>query len=454
MLNKDNLQEYHLLKTIVELSNEWTFVFDKAKNLVTTYIRDESLKNYIEKDFLYCFTQGERHRFLSFLDKIIEKGDEREEFMFCFGPYNYKSLVLSGSVFDEFIVVMGKESKDFLNEAGQDLLNRLPIPAICISHSGLILSTNKELRILFQELQFDLFTDKLPLSDNINHPMYHEISCLFHNMRSAGIKEVVTYKRKDIRLVLQGIDTNNTIYILIKDERITEKFEKLITYQQQLQAVSQIAAGVAHELRNPLSVIKGFLQLSRLSNNLSKYYDTIFSEIERMNKIIEDFLSISRKEIEKRYVKPDEMMESILMIFRSECLLHDIFFTYSIQPMNSTIFVNVQMMKQVLINILRNSVEAYHGQPTKRTFDLTTFVKDSCFRIELTDQGPGIPDDIMEKIDQPFFTTKEKGTGIGIPLCKQIIEDHNGEFIVESKPNIGTKVIIKLPLSDKKNPKG
>ncbi|MDG5786574.1 histidine kinase dimerization/phospho-acceptor domain-containing protein [Evansella sp. AB-P1] len=444
---KEAYENNFLLNKISELSNTWTFVFDLNENLKRLYINDDTVKSHVQKDFQGCFSTKEWNKFQHFYHKIIyskEHSLQELNVTLKIGA-DYHPLQLKGERIDNVVVIIGKK---MIVESKYSMFNGLPIPIIFMDIDGVILDWNSQLESLFESLNIATFKMNEPFYLEQYHAFYESIYSLLNTLKKENEKCAETSFREDgIQLSVQAVKfENNFVIVSFKDESLLLKHEKMLKTQQQMEAVTQVAAGVAHELRNPLSVIKGFLQLSRLSNNLNKYYDTIFSEIERMNKIIEDFLSVSRKEIELHFVKPLTLMESLLMIFRSECLLHDVHFTFSINGSDSPVYVNDQMIKQVLINILRNSIEAYDKQKENRTFKLNTYNDGDFFRIELVDQGPGIPEAILSKIDQPFFTTKEKGTGIGIPLCKQIIEEHKGRFFVESEESKGTKVSLLLPI--------
>lgn len=238
---------------------------------------------------------------------------------------------------------------------------------------------------------------------------------------------------------------NGDVYLTFEDRSLQKQFEHLLTFHHQMEAVSHIAAGVAHELRNPLSVIKGFMQLAKLTGDHEKYYDTVISELNRMNSIIEDFLSVSRKKIDRKKQSPAHIMESLIEIMKAECLLHDVELTLDIEEADRHVYANESMVKQVMLNLLRNSIEAYGGSNTARKFSIHAAACDSVYRVIISDNGKGMPNEVLEQLGKPFFTTKESGTGIGIPLCKKIIEDHGGEFIIESKLSVGTTVSLTLP---------
>jgi signal transduction histidine kinase len=238
------------------------------------------------------------------------------------------------------------------------------------------------------------------------------------------------------------------VYVIYEDKSLQKQFENLLTFHHQMEAVSHIAAGVAHELRNPLSVIKGFLQLAQLTNDHQKYYDTIMSELNRMNGIIEDFLSVSRKKLDRKWQSPVQIMDSLTEIIKAECLLHDVEFHLELTDTAKQVYVNESMVKQVLLNLLRNSVEAYGESNANRMLEIETKVEEENYVIQVKDNGKGMPESVLKQLGKPFFTTKERGTGIGIPLCKKIIEDHGGSFRVDSTYSVGTNVIITLPLGN------
>lgn len=168
-----------------------------------------------------------------------------------------------------------------------------------------------------------------------------------------------------------------------------------------------------------------------------------------MNLIIEDFLSVSRKKMTRSWQSPNQIIESLVQILKSECLLHDVNLDLQLTATkyNVTVHVNESMIKQVILNLLRNSVEAYGSSNINRRFIVKTEIEDERFLLTLKDNGKGMPDKVLNQLGKPFFTTKEKGNGIGIPLCKKIIEDHGGSFTITSEYNVGTEVKISLPLS-------
>ncbi|KMK75976.1 two-component system sensor histidine kinase NtrB [Alkalihalobacillus pseudalcaliphilus] len=260
--------------------------------------------------------------------------------------------------------------------------------------------------------------------------------------------EVNHYEDKETILHLRALPNEDlsAVYILVEDRSIQKQFENLLTFHHQMEAVSHIAAGVAHELRNPLSVIKGFFQLAQLTNEYQKYYDTILAELNRMNAIIEDFLSVSRRKMERKLQSPVEILQSLVEIMKAECLLHNVEFSMHLKETALQINVNESIIKQIMLNLLRNSIEAFGKSNDKREFEVNTEINRDHYVVFIRDNGKGMPKEVLQQLGKPFFTTKAQGTGIGIPLCKKMIEDHGGTFKIESTFNVGTTVILSVPL--------
>lgn len=333
-----------------------------------------------------------------------------------------------------------------LNSIGEnDFFSELNLACLLVKH-GKIYDCNQMAINLFHLDKRKTWAGKTLESVLHEHPMAPSIISIAE--RASREEKAVSDVWDEVFYILAKKLNNDYIFIAIQDRTSEKKHEQLLLQKMQLESVSHLAAGVAHELRNPLSVIQGFIQLSRITNNFEKYYDTILSEINRMNQIIEDFLSISRKKPEKKYLKPKDLLDSLKALIESECLLHGIDFDYKLYDNDGYLYVNESMMKQVMLNLLRNTIEAYDKDTKDRYFRLHAGKDDDKFIMLIEDNGPGMSEQVMASLGEPFYTTKETGTGIGIPICQKIIKEHNGEFFIDSKQNQGTKITIQLPLSN------
>ncbi|MCM3585831.1 ATP-binding protein [Mesobacillus maritimus] len=213
--------------------------------------------------------------------------------------------------------------------------------------------------------------------------------------------------------------------------------------------LGRIAAGIAHEVRNPLTTVRGFLQY--LEKDVDDHMSELFSkllipEIDRANKIISDFLSISKpsfKEFES--IRVESLLEYMWHFLKSEALLYNIDVQVEIEPRTKDvpILCNRDEMLQVFINLFQNSLQAKHSQPLQ--IMLATKLVNGEVHFVFSDNGNGIPAEVLEHIFEPFFSTKDEGTGLGLSVSRKIIENHNGTMEANSNPN-GTSFVIVLPI--------
>ncbi|WP_070120652.1 two-component system sensor histidine kinase NtrB [Bacillus marinisedimentorum] len=372
----------------------------------------------------------------------LYNGKRSGEFLYLAGMPDVRVLAENQVPLHQLLKLSDKDLviREFLSQ-------KLDLSIVMLNRNNELIFCNEAFSKLFGLACGPVFEGRTISELETDIPLKGELKKFVQDLRSSG-KTIERYYYEDESLYhIQGvyIPDSDSLFMCIHDRSYQQRFEKLMLYKQQMESVSQLAAGVAHELRNPLSVIRGFLQLSFLTNDWKKYYHTILSEVTRMNEIIEDFLSVSRKKITKRKQIPADIFHSLIYIIRSECLLHDITFEYQIEETEREVEVNEGMIKQILLNLLRNSIEAYEGIKKDRKFILQTYVSDSEYVVNVCDHGPGIPAEVLEQLGKPFFTTKENGNGVGIPLSKNIIENHGGTFSVESEPDRGTRTTFTLP---------
>ena len=240
------------------------------------------------------------------------------------------------------------------------LLEQLGVPLLKLNQQMQFIMWNKAFVDVIHAIESDLETFSLiELSER--EPIFECTLQLVQEVAQTQCKSEDEYEEgeKLIRIHVVPSSVTGLIYVLYEDLSLQRQFEQLLTFHHQMEAVSHIAASVAHELRNPLSVIKGFLQLGNLTKDYNKYYDTIMSELNRMNGIIEDFLSVSRKKIDQKWQSPHSIMQSLQEIIKAECLLHNVESFFDITPTEHLVYVNEAMIKQVMLNLLRNSIEAY-----------------------------------------------------------------------------------------------
>ncbi|MBN6187357.1 PAS domain S-box protein [Aneurinibacillus sp. BA2021] len=237
-------------------------------------------------------------------------------------------------------------------------------------------------------------------------------------------------------------------YYLFKNVTNMRSFVDKIERSDRLAMIGQIAAGTAHEIRNPLTSINGFLQM--MSRSLAEaglekekgYTDIMLVEVKRINDLVSEFLLLSKqKEIQYKMVDIEQVCMEIFPIVENEALLRGVEVVLKKEGTLPPVMGDSELLKQVLLNISKNGIEAMGG---KGTLTVHLFPMGSEIEITIHDTGPGIPTYLADKIFEPFFTTKEEGTGLGLPVCQKIIHDMGGTIRVSNK-GYGTTFHIILP---------
>lgn len=239
------------------------------------------------------------------------------------------------------------------------------------------------------------------------------------------------------------------MYVVVKDLGNFSALDQQMQRSEKLATIGKIAAGIAHEIRNPLTTIKGFLQMmearftqKEMASELT-YTDMMLTEIEKVNALITELLLLSKPHIVDR--EPcliADLLRDIAPVIEHDAKLRGIAYTIEILSDNQ-ILADKQMMKQALLNIAKNAIEAMEPGGTLR---LQVRRNDAQVQLDVIDTGPGIPYYQIDKIFDAFYTTKDKGTGLGLPISQRIITNHGGEIRISSK-GFGTTFSIFVPIS-------
>jgi two-component system, sporulation sensor kinase A len=239
-------------------------------------------------------------------------------------------------------------------------------------------------------------------------------------------------------------------YFVIVGRNITDRLKNdhALRNLDRLSIIGQLAAGVAHEIRNPLTSLKGFsklLQNSRFIDRKEDYLSIIMDELDRIDMIVDEFMSLAKPqailyERENLY----SIIDSTVKILSPQALMQNVQMQMQFTEENIYLLCNANQLKQVFVNFLKNAIES---MPTGGMVHIDIGkIETTKVMITITDQGVGIDQELMQYLGTPFYTTKDRGIGLGLTVSNKIIQEHRGTMSIESEKGKGTTVRIELEI--------
>ncbi|MED1112937.1 sporulation sensor histidine kinase KinB [Bacillus paramycoides] len=214
---------------------------------------------------------------------------------------------------------------------------------------------------------------------------------------------------------------------------------------EKLNIVSELAASVAHEVRNPLTVVRGFIQLLESTEDVKnkEYMRLVLAELDRAEQIISDYLNLARPQIEKKeHICLSAQLIEMTTLMSSFAAMQGVYLQVEISESLYTIGDKTKL-KQAIMNVVKNGIEAIQGN--KGYLKVTAVQKDEMIVIRVKDSGVGMTKEQLARLGQPYYSLKEKGTGLGLMVTFSILQAHNGTLEYKSESGKGTEAIIILP---------
>lgn len=214
---------------------------------------------------------------------------------------------------------------------------------------------------------------------------------------------------------------------------------------EKLNIVSELAASVAHEVRNPLTVVRGFIQLLESTEDVKNkdYMRLVLAELDRAEQIISDYLNLARPQIEKKeHICLSAQLIEMTTLMSSFAAMQGVYLQVEISESLYTIGDKTKL-KQAIMNVVKNGIEAIQGN--KGYLKVTAIQKDETIVIRVKDSGVGMTKEQLARLGQPYYSLKEKGTGLGLMVTFSILQAHNGTLEYKSESGKGTEAIIILP---------
>jgi signal transduction histidine kinase len=252
-------------------------------------------------------------------------------------------------------------------------------------------------------------------------------------------------------LILHDAQNRQTGYLLSMTDRTEEKrLEQKLVVQEKLRALGQLVAGVAHEIRNPLTSIKTFVDLLPSKYDRPQFRDAIVEhlpvEVNRLNTIVTDLLDYARpRSPSKEVYSAKTLLASLLTFLRVTIEKKQIILEHCIHD-DLTFYIDPQQIRQVFLNLLLNAIDAVEEMPVKKITISVEREDEKTGRITVIDTGKGITSEQMKLIFEPFYTNKHNGVGLGLPLSYKLIKENEGDIRVTSLPDHGTTITVFLPL--------
>lgn len=250
-------------------------------------------------------------------------------------------------------------------------------------------------------------------------------------------KEIIDVEVRTAPIQLEG---HVFAQVIIQDISYRKNAEKLLRDREKLASLGQMAASIVHEVKNPLTSVKGFLQLLKESQNHA-YLDTMELELDKALDTLQNLLQVSKPDLLDEPQTPINLckeLESLLFLFQDNNVKAEMKFSDE----NRNVVGKKNLLLKAFFNLFKNAIEAI---PEKGVIQIEHFYKNGWIHIKMSDTGVGISEEKLKMLGTPFFTTKNNGTGLGLTQVYTTIYDHGGDISVQSLVGVGTIFHIQLP---------
>ncbi|MEF3305464.1 PAS domain S-box protein [Paenibacillus sp. GYB003] len=250
----------------------------------------------------------------------------------------------------------------------------------------------------------------------------------------------------EARSAAAAFQNEQAVVTIIRDITERKKTMEMLYHSERLSAAGQLAAGIAHEIRNPLTAIRGFHQLIQSNGPKKDYFDIMSAELDRIEMILTELLVLSKPQ-EVKFQRADivALLAQVIALLETQAIITGARLLIECEHSALYIRCDANQLKQAFINLIKNAIEA---MPDGGDVTIAIVPERSKLVILVTDEGPGIREEEQSRIGQPFYTTKEKGTGLGLMITQRIIENHRGTMKIESVAGEGATFRIEFPFGE------
>lgn len=380
----------------------------------------------------------------------------RQEIVFAIFMGAVLFIVGSASVYFVFVVqnaYLVRRTLDEMRTYTRNVLESMANGLITVDRSLRIATYNPNaleiLRKTKDELDGKLVSEILPLEDEIRQVLSDAESILEKEVKINGEGKGKSFLALTVSpLKDQESSRPKGAVVILRDMTLIRELEQEVITSEKFAALGRLSAGVAHEIRNPLNSIKGFIQYFQKKLALEpedyRYTDLMLTEVDRLNRVISKLLAYSKPREPRLTIRSaEEIVDHCVRVVEREARESGVeIIVEPSDPELPLVMVDSDQMTQVFLNILINAIEA---TPSGEKVSIALVgTHNGRLQVVTSDNGKGIPRENIDKLFDPFFSTKKKGTGLGLAIVKSIIEGHGGDIDVESDPGKGTKFIVTL----------
>ena len=317
-------------------------------------------------------------------------------------------------------------------------------PSLSILHSNLAVEDlfHKSRDSIVNRPLDELFPRQSQLLDKVRKVLV--TGACYHDVEANGARKTASIHfpaNLTLSPYLESDDSIQGVIILIKNMSLIRELEEQQRPADHLTNLGALAMGLAHEIRNPLGGIRGSAQLLRHDiekNAHREYIDVVINEVDRINLLVKRMMDLA-KPIDLKLQKTNihKVLEEILMLEKETLARKNGRFQQIYDPSLPLIEADEDQLKQVFLNLIKNAIEASRKGAS---------VPRQNIAVEIIDSGEGMDEETQKKLFTPFYTTKSKGSGLGLPISLKIVEDHHGKIKVTSEKGLGTTVQVFLPI--------
>lgn len=341
----------------------------------------------------------------------------------------------------------------YLEKYTNSIIDSIKNGVVAVNNDMLITSINPGTKAIFNidndcigQSFLDIFYSFEIIEDNINSAINE--NTIIENIE-VDLKVENSEKSLKVSIFpLNYLNINKGVVIIFEDITQLKKIQKQVQRNDRLASVGQLATGIAHEIRNPLAIIKMIDQTMKIELKDNKEaveeLEIIDEEVERANKVIKSLMEFGKQnKSKKEYCSLNTVMDEVLTIVNKYVIQHGVSVEFEKSELPYT-SLDKDELKQAFINIIFNAVDAM--QAGGKLIITTDIDQNKWIKISFKDNGAGIDEKDLEQIFNPFFTTKDEGTGLGLPIVHKIIEEHGGIINVNSKSGEGTTFEVLFPI--------